>query len=494
MLRCFIIFFYVLFAVFPGVAQSVEVPKREFRGAWMQTVYQDSYAKRSTDENKRWLCSQLDALQEAGINAVIFQVRPSADAFYDSPYEPWSKFISVDGKPPRPYWDPLQFMVEQCHSRGMELHAWINPYRATTSARQKLPDSHPGSKHPERFISYDKRMYFDPGIDENREFIRKIVKDIVKRYDIDGIHFDDYFYPYPVKGCRFNDDKTFQKHGKGMSLADWRRSNIDKLIEELHHDIRHTKPWVRFGVSPFGIWRNHSSDPAGSRSAGLQNYDDLYADVLRWAREGWIDYQMPQLYWTLENKVAPSLHLAEWWADNACGRHVYIGQDVVRTMDNPDLAPSTDLSQLNHKVRITRENPSLQGSCFWPAGEITANHGGIADSLAADVHAFMALVPAYPWIDDACPHAPRNVAVKGHTLQWESHAPKGHTNDATRFVVYCFDENDEIDLGDPSAIIAVTPESSYKIPEEIPRGSIFVVTALNRVNNESEPGQPFVTY
>ncbi|MDE7125942.1 MAG: family 10 glycosylhydrolase, partial [Muribaculaceae bacterium] len=325
---------FLLFAIFAAVAGNVfaEVPKREFRGAWLHTVYQDGYAKRSTAENKQWLSRQLDALQEAGINAVIFQVRPSADAFYDSPYEPWSRFLTLNGKAPDPYWDPLEYMVEQCHARGMELHAWLNPYRATTSAKAVIPQGHICHSHPERFIRFDKKLYLDPGIPENRELIEKIVVDIVRRYDVDGIHFDDYFYPYPVKGQRFNDDKSYQRYGKGMKLSDWRRSNVDLLIENLHKAIRKTKPWVRFGVSPFGIWRNRSTDPAGSASNGLQNYDDLYADVLKWAREGWIDYQMPQLYWTLENKVAPSMHLAQWWSDNSYGRHVYVGQDVDRTM------------------------------------------------------------------------------------------------------------------------------------------------------------------
>ncbi|MDE7124894.1 MAG: hypothetical protein K2O12_00220, partial [Muribaculaceae bacterium] len=207
----------------------------------------------------------------------------------------------------------------------------------------------------------------------------------------------------------------------------------------------------------------------------------------------WIDYQMPQLYWTLENKVAPSMHLAHWWSDNSSGRHVDGGPEVDRTMQNADIPPSKEASQLRHKVNITRDNENLQGSCFWPGYYVVDNHGGIADSLAADLHAFPALVPEYPWISGEIPAAPENVAVRGNLLKWNSADAHGSVNDAVRFVVYCFDENDEIDLGDPSAILTVTVAREMKIPEDIPRNSIFVVTALNRVNAESEPAG-FVIY
>lgn len=487
------IYLILLLCAVVGVMRAVEVPKREFRGAWLHTVYQDGYASRSTEENKRWLIDQLDCLQEAGINAVIFQVRPSADAFYDSKYEPWSRFLTKNGKAPSPYWDPLEFMVTECHARGMELHAWLNPYRATTSTKEHLNKHHPAHRHPERLIRFDKKYYFDPALEENRRLIVDVVTDIITRYDVDGIHFDDYFYPYPVKGKRFDDGKSYRKYGNGMSLGDWRRHNVDLLIESVHKAIRRIKPWVRFGISPFGIWRNAVSDPAGSNSSGLQNYDDLYADVLKWAKEGWIDYQMPQLYWTLENKVAPSLHLAEWWSRNGFDRHVYIGQDVDRTMQTRDLPPSREASQLRHKIMITRENDRLQGNCFWPGYYVTANHGGIADSLAADLHAFSALVPEYPWLSSEIPAAPKRLSINGRLLKWQTPKVSARINDPVRFVVYCFEENDEIDLGDPSAIMAVTPAGEYEIPADIPSGSIFIVTALNRVNNESDPSE-FITY
>ena len=258
-------------------------PKREFRGGWMHTVYQGQYAQKGTFELQEYLKDQLDKLQAAGINAVLFQVRPSADTFYPSKLEPWSRFLTKDGKAPEPYWDPLQFMIDEAHNRGMELHAWLNPYRVTTSPNEKLAPSHLYHKEPQRFVTYkgDNKMYFDPGLPENREFIESVVMDIVNRYDVDGIHFDDYFYPYPANGIDFPDDASFKKYGNGMKRADWRRQNVDLLIQEIHDKIASSsKPWVRFGVSPFGIWRNKKSDPRGSDTNGLQNYDDLYADVL----------------------------------------------------------------------------------------------------------------------------------------------------------------------------------------------------------------------
>ncbi|MCM1096227.1 MAG: family 10 glycosylhydrolase, partial [Terasakiella sp.] len=338
--------------------------RREFRGAWLQTVYRDDYARRSTAANKAYLRAQLDSLQAAGINAVIFQVRPQADAFYASRLEPWSCYLCPGGKAPTPAWDPLQFVIDEAHARGMELHAWLNPYRITATRRQSVPAGHIARRHPERTVRYDGRLYFDPGQPANRDHIASVVRDIVTRYDVDGIHFDDYFYPYPVKGVRFDDRASFSRHGKGMKLADWRRRNVDLLIEQIHDVIAAAKPWVVFGVSPFGIWRNAATDPAGSPSSGLQNYDDLYADILMWARRGWIDYQLPQLYWPLDHKAAPSRLLLDWWADNACGRHMYIGQDIARTMEP---APG----ELHAKLALARRRPEVTGHCWWPGYDLT---------------------------------------------------------------------------------------------------------------------------
>jgi uncharacterized lipoprotein YddW (UPF0748 family) len=458
-------------------------PKREFRGAWLHTVFQDQYLNRTTEQNKKYLRTQLDSLRDAGVNAILFQVRPQSDAFYDSKLEPWSRFLTNDGKAPSPYWDPLQFMVEEAHARGMELHAWLNPYRVTSSKNQKLPAGHIYYKHRERFVTFDGKLYFDPGLPENRKFIEDVVLDIVNRYDVDGIHFDDYFYPYPVKGVTFPDSKSFAKYGDGMKLADWRRHNVDMLIEEVHQLIADTKPWVRFGISPFGIWRNKTNDSRGSDTRGLQNYDDLYADVLLWAEKGWVDYILPQLYWELEHKSASYLVLVDWWNKHAYNRHMYIGQDVNRSMKFADIAPSTDKSQLRHKVELTRASENIQGNCWWPGYAITRNEGGAADILREELQSTIALCPSYPWISDAKPAAVSDLQCNDRKLTWTAAEASNKTCDVVRFVVYYFKTASKIDLENAEAIVAVTNRPEYTST----RAGIYVVTALDRVNNESDP-------
>lgn len=449
-------------------------PKREFRGAWLHTVYQDQYLRNGTDRNQAWLRAQLDSLRSAGVNAVIFQVRPQADAFYDSPLEPWSCYLTADGKAPRPYWDPLAFMVKECHDRGMELHAWLNPYRVTAGAKQRPAAGHLYHRHPERFLRYGGKLYFDPALKQNREHIEKVVADIVERYDVDGIHFDDYFYPYPVKGQEFPDAASYKRYGRGMDRADWRRANVDSLIAGVHRTIkRSSRPWVRFGVSPFGIWRNQRTDPRGSATTGLENYDGLYADVLLWARKGWVDYLLPQLYWELDHKAAGYRVLVDWWADNASGRHMYIGQDVERTMK---------AGELDAKLQLQRRRPEIEGLCWWPGYAVAKNSGGIADSLAAEHHAAHALPPSYPWISSEGPWPVEGLALDGETLSWTAAPPENTVEDAVRFVVYRFDTPD-VDLNDASAIVEITPRKEFLAVAP----GYYVVTALDRVNNESAP-------
>lgn len=471
-----------------GISSALAAnPKTEFRGAWLHTVHQGQYASQSTEQNKAYLRNQLDLLKNAGINAVIFQVRPSADAFYPSELEPWSRFLSGKaGVAPSPQWDPLQFMIDEAHARGMELHAWLNPYRVTTSAKQTLPQKHIYHKHPERFVTYDKKLYFDPGLPENREFINAVVKDILTRYDVDAIHMDDYFYPYPVAKVDFPDNASYKKYGKGMKRDDWRRKNVDMLIESLHKTIAETKPWVRLGISPFGVWRNKSTDPRGSETKALQNYDDLYADVLLWTKNGWVDYMLPQLYWELEHKRAPYIELVKWWDGQSNGRHMYIGQDVEKTMKLPDLAPSTEKSQLRHKIELARAGENIQGNCWWPGYSITRNSNGVADSLANDFQSTIALIPAYSWISDKTPAAPTSLKAQDGLLTWKAAKPEGKTDDTVKFVIYHNPGgNPATIMTDPSNIVDVVYGTEWNIPADT-KGE-YLVTALDRVNNESAP-------
>lgn len=468
---------YLMFAAIgAGIfGASAAEPKREFRGAWLHTIFQGQYKNRPAADVQKYMDRQLDSLKLAGVNAVIFQVRPQADAFYPSELEPWSRFITDDGKDPG--WDPLEYMIDGAHARGMELHAWLNPYRVTSNSRQTLPPSHIYHRHPERFIKYDGKLYFDPALPENREFIGTVVDDIVARYDVDGIHMDDYFYPYPVAGQDFADDASYARYGNGMDRGDWRRHNVDLLIEDLHRRISAAKPWVRFGVSPFGIWRNKSSDPRGSNTNGLQNYDALYADVLLWEDKGWVDYLLPQLYWSLDHKAASTRELNRWWNENAgTKRHLYIGQDVTDCMKK---------GELGEKIAISRANSNIKGNCWWPGYAVTSNFRHAADSLITRYQTQHALVPEYSWISTAKPAAPVLTADENE-LDWTVTPTRFGPDQIVRYVIYRFSSPDNIDISNGEAIVDVVPSVGYTVKKP----GYYVVTALTRVNNESEPSAP----
>lgn len=470
-----------------------ENPKREFRGAWLhvigQTQWQNKQAKGS-DEVKKYICRQLDLLHDTGCNAVIFQVRPMADAVYKSELEPWSSWLTgARGKAPTPEWDPMLFTIDEAHKRGMEFHAWLNPYRVTSTAKEVLPPSHAANKEPHRFFRYNGQVLFDPAYQENRDWICKVVGDIVERYDVDAIHIDDYFYPYPVAGQAIPDNNSYAKFGDGNNRNDWRRHNVDLLIEQMHSTIKEKKPWVRFGVSPFGIWRNKKSDPRGSESSGLQNYDDLYADVLLWAKNGWIDYLAPQLYWNLDTQAAPSRKLVKWWSENANGVDIYVGQDVKRTMDVADPG-NKDRNELDTKVKLSRSLPNIGGNIWWHGYWVTDNYKGVADSLAMKYQSTIALPPAYGDPN----HHPLTVSdLKierkdgDFYLVWKgpAHGHKQHDSDVVRYVVYQFFPGETQDTEDPEAIVALTPYQRVKI-DSTP-GSTFAVTTLDRLNRESKP-------
>ncbi len=483
----FIIILLVLASAATVLAQN---PKREFRGAWLHVIGQSQWQDKTTAQAKKYIEDQFDRLKDAGCNAVIFQVRPTADAVYKSDLEPWSAWLTGKrGKAPDPMWDPMEYAIEAAHKRGMEFHAWLNPYRVTSTAKEVLPASHMSNKEPDRFFRYNGQILFDPAYQENRDFICKVVKDIVDRYDVDAIHIDDYFYPYPAPGKKIPDDASYRKFGGDMPRNDWRRHNVDLLIEQLHATIKEAKPWVRFGVSPFGIWRNKRTDPRGSESTGLQNYDDLYADVLLWAKKGWVDYLAPQLYWNLDLPAAPSRKLAKWWNDNANGVDVYIGQDVKRTMDTADPG-NRDRNELDTKVRLSRELPNIKGNVWWHGYWVTGNYKGAADSLAMKHQSTIALPPAY---GDAAkrPKAVREIKLERQGdelyLSWKPDG-KGYRDsetDPVRFVVYEFFPGEAQDIEDPQTIVALTPYTRVKVDND--KGLIFAVTALDRLNRESKP-------
>ena len=468
-------------------------PKREFRGAWIQTAFQGEYAQMSVAEMRKSFIKKLNYLQRCGINAIIFQVRPEGDAFYRSKYEPWSRFYTgVQGRAPEGNFDVMAFLIEECHKRNMEFHAWLNPYRVSTSGNTKFADSHIYYQHPEWFVTYNKQILFDPGLPQSRDYICKIVRDIVTRYDVDAIHMDDYFYPYPAAGQFFPDENSFRKYGlakgyKPENKADWRRDNVNKLIHQIKRTILLNKPWLRFGISPFGIYRNKRSTPdgSGSNTKGLQNYDDLYADILYWVKQGWIDYNIPQIYWEMGHPLADYTTLIKWWSKNTNGGHMYIGQDVARTMK---------ADQLRQKMNYERRLPNIEGNCFWPANEILWNNKGVAEQLQSKYHRYPALIPAYTHLHNRAPQEVKKLKTEwtadGFILHWKAEQDKMNPELASYFVVYRFLKGEIVNLNDPSKIVKITRNTFCKLPYD--EGKIkyrYVVTAVDRFHNESKKGK-----
>lgn len=488
----------LLFCLINPLAKAESTPKREFRGAWIQII-NGQFQGMSREKMQENLTNQLNKLQDCGINTIIFQVRGEADALYESPYEPWTRFLSgTQGVAPNPYWDPLAWMVKECHKRGMEIHAWINPYRAKTKGTTKLAENHPYKKNPKRFFSYDGLLLFDPGLPENRVYICQVASDIVRRYDVDGLHIDDYFYPYPSGELKIPDDATFKKYkGKFSERDDWRRHNVNLFIEMLNDSIKAVKPWVKFGVSPFGIYHNLKvgSKIPGSKTKGLQNYDDLYADVLLWIKEGWVDYNIPQIYWEIGHKAADYDCLIHWWAQFASRRPLIIGQDIERTVKAKD-QKQPHKNQMEEKFRLQRTLYGIDGSCLWYSAAAVRDEGGYATALRENYHRYPALQPEMPFIDDKAPKKPRKLKAlwmeDGYYLFWTApKAKKGHEMDiAKQYVVYRFGKKEKIDLNDPSHIVNITSNTFYKLPYEYGKQKYtYVVTALDRLQNESKAGK-----
>ena len=474
-----------------NVQRSTFNVKREFRGAWIQCV-NGQFKGIGTETMQRTLTYQLNELQKDGCNAIIFQVRPECDALYESDLEPWSYYLTgVQGEKPNPYWDPLQWMIDECHRRGMELHAWINPYRAKTKSPHQNAANHVIVRHPEWTFDYDGLTLLNPAYKECRDYICDVVKDIVERYDVDGLHIDDYFYPYPVAGVEIPDEAQYRAAPNGMkNRDDWRRYNVNMFIQQVYETIHATKPWVKFGVSPFGIYRNQKSDPNGSKTNGLQNYDQLYADVLLWDANGWMDYCVPQLYWEIGNKAADYDELIHWWNRHLTRTPLYIGEDVERTVKYPDLTNKSQ-HQLAAKMALHAELPRIQGTVLWYAKAAVDNVGNYGTLLRNNYWRMPALQPLMPHIDKKAPKAPRKLkAVRmddgEHVLFWMPPKGKGWQDQAASYVVYRFEKGEPINIDDPSKIVKVTTDCLYMIPAGQSGRYTYVVTALDRMQNESK--------
>lgn len=363
-----------------------------FRGAWIATVanidWPSEQAVGDTAKQKAEMLFELDSLAAIGINAIVFQVRPTADALYISEFEPSSHWLT--GKQGAPLsWDPLAWTIEQAHNRGMEVHVWLNPYRvnlAKTDTSMLAPD-HIMRRCPNWFWEYNKQWYFDPGLEVTREWICTIVQDIITRYPVQAIHMDDYFYPYPAGKLQLPDSATFAQHPRGFEdIKEWRRNNVNLAIQDISRTIHECRNDVEFGISPFGVWRNANVDSTGSKTrAGITNYDDLYADIRLWIREGWIDYVLPQLYWEIGKKVADYEVLAHWWANEVHGTKckLYVGLAPYRLEKASAKSPWGQGNEISRQMRLNRTIPEISGECFYSTRPLLRNPRGVCDTIKA---------------------------------------------------------------------------------------------------------------
>ena len=522
-----------LLAATPGAAAGVApcapdaaAPKREFRAMWISSVVNIDWPSKASQTAPDRIAAQqaeyrgwLDLAERLNHTAVVVQVRPTADALWPSPHEPWSEYLTgVRGQDPG--WDPLAFLVAESHKRNLEFHAWFNPYRVSMpdgagADIEKLAPGHPVRTHPDWALAYPvnaagSRLYYNPGIPEVRAFVQTAMLDAVRRYDVDGVHFDDYFYPYPAAGQDFADDATFSAYSRGFTdKADWRRDNINLLVEEFGAAVKAVKPWVKFGVSPFGIWRNKSADPLGSDTAGSQSYDIISADTRKWVKEGWVDYIVPQIYWSIGFEVADYAALIPWWSDVVAGTGVqlYIGEADYKIAANADTNWDDPREMTDHLAFA--EGYNVAGHVHFSANQVLANRLGATDIYAAEHYARPALVPAMPQL----PHrqllfplvtAASRGASGAVTLRWHQPADGvGPFGRATSYAVYRFDGATfprACDLADAAHLVDTvravggpgTAQSYVDSSAVAGHRYTYVVTALDRTWNESLPSPPRV--
>ena len=476
-------------------------PKREMRAVWIATVANIDWPSRqwlSTDEQREEMIKILDGFAQNNINTIVMQIRPTADALYFSPHEPWSRWLTgKQGSRPEPYYDPLQFVIEEAHKRFMDVHVWLNPYRVTSSGNSgELSQEHLFFKKKNLFVNYGNRYYFDPGLDETREFLNLVVRDVVERYDVDAIHFDDYFYPYKVAGADFPDQKTFEKYPRGFAPEqkdDWRRNNVNMIISELQYTIKSVKPWVEFGISPFGVWRNSNVDPRGSETrAGVQNYDDLYADILKWLQEGNIDYVTPQLYWEIGKREADYETLVKWWSENSYGKNLYIGMGVYKMGGKSQAEAWNKGNEIVRQLNVNKKYRQVDGVMYFNAKTFLANKAGLNDSLQNNYYKYPAICPPNRNIKSQPATSPQNVTIlrdgESAFLFWDKIVGKGG-GEIAYYVVYAFKGKEVGDLENPENILVRTHENYLNLKEikhvNLTGNYTFVVTSVNRYKQES---------
>lgn len=478
-----------------------QVSKQEFRGVWVASVANIDWPSKPTltiYEQQSEFRDLLELHRANGMNAVIVQVRPCSDAFYPSRYEPWSKWLTGKlGQPPQPYYDPLKFMIDEAHSMGFEFHAWFNPYRAAMDIEKNGIDSASlPFKQPQWFLKYGNNLYFDPGLPEAKKHVIDVIMEVANRYDIDAVHFDDYFYPYKIKDIDFPDSLSFSKYGGAFKdKADWRRNNVDQLIKSLSDSIRAVKPYVQLGISPFGVWRNQDKDSTGSATkAGQTCYDDLYADVIKWQREKWIDYVVPQIYWSIGFEVANYKIIAEWWNKNNYDIPVYVGHATYRVGNAKD-ERWKEPSQLHKQIRLNRTLKNIHGSAFFSSKSFIPNPLGVNDSLKMNLYRRKSLPPETrkTKLSEQREYPLRFVTSSaGIQLLWNENESGANLNKHHRYVIYRFEKN-RFSTEDATKIIAILPGSNDLLQQNFvdhtaKRGKKYnyTVTSLDVYNHESK--------
>ncbi|WP_431869778.1 glycoside hydrolase family 10 protein [Nocardiopsis eucommiae] len=472
-------------------------PKHQMRAEWIAGVHNIDWPTEQGQPPEQQQADLTDLYDEAvdnGLNAVFVQIRPTADAFWPSPYEPWSEWLTGE-QGGDPGYDPLEFAVEEAHARNLEFHAWYNPYRvAMHDDRNALVEDHPARQNPDWVFDYGGQLYYDPGVPEAREFVIEAMMHSVENYDLDGVHFDDYFYPYPVSGEEIPDEATYAEHGAGFDdIADWRRNNVDLMVQGMSEAVNSVKPYVKFGISPFGIWRNSGTDPNGSDTNGSQSYDNQFADSRKWVLEGWLDYINPQVYWEIGLPVADYSVLVPWWEEVAegTGTHLYIGQAAYKV---GNAGAWQDPNELSSHLDFNRDHPGVQGDVYFSATSLRTNAREAMGILVEDHYSSPALVPVKEDLGGTVPAPPKVTADGGGTLEI---AP-GPGEAPAYYAVYAFDGppvrgQAPCGIEDPRNLLGTVRAgddgtATYTVP--VSADTTYHVTAVHRLHHESRASKP----
>ncbi|NRT16663.1 uncharacterized lipoprotein YddW (UPF0748 family) [Flavobacterium sp. 28A] len=494
-------FLFLLFLSFSkGNAQDKSsYPKNEFRAVWIATVANIDWPKSGNDsveKQKADFLEILDTYKKLNYNAVIVQIRTAGDAFYPTQLAPWSKYLTgKQGQPTKGNVDLLAWMITESHNQGFEFHAWLNPYRATMDLNTaQLSKEHDYYKHPEWMLKYAGKWYYNPALPEVQAHLLAVVDEVVEKYDIDAIHFDDYFYPYKVTGENFNDAASYKLYGNGMSLEDFRRNNVNIFVEAVSHSIKKAKPWVQFGISPFGVWRNKSVDPRGSDTqSGQTNYDDLFADPMAWMENCWVDYLLPQLYWSMDHRTASYSKLLKWWAENSKNTAIYIGNGSYKINTDSD-KKWFNPEEIPNQIDITRSYPNVGGNAFFSAKVFVNKNKAVTQLLAENQYKYPALpyvVPNSRKIVLDIPYVCEKLetdSIKKYTLDFPVHSK-------VRYVLlYAAKDSLKLNTNNPSQIInkIAFKEKANSINLVIPsdqleKNTTYAVSFIDFFGNESLP-------